>query len=293
MLMVMPYVSSEECFALKGGSAINFFVRDVPRLSVDIDLTYLPLEERAVSLRAAGEALKRISRKIKKALLGINIREVFSKSSKDIGKLFVSDSDVQIKIEINEVLRSSIFPCERRELANRAEELFEMSMVMATLSNADLYGGKLCAALDRQHPRDFFDIKVLLENEGITDDIRKAFVVYLAGHNRPINELIEPRWKDIRLMFENELSGMTVEPVSYDDLITSRDAMFSLLKKTLTINEKKFLLSVKEGKPEWSLMDIAGIDKLPSIQWKLLNIKRMPRHKHLEEMSKLEKALQL
>ncbi len=291
MLMAMPHVASEECFALKGGSSINFFVRDVPRLSVDIDLTYLPLEERAVSLRSAGEALRRIGHKIKKALPGIKIREIISKNSKNIGKLFVSDQDIQIKIEINEVIRSSIFPCEKRELVKKAEELFEMSMSVITLSIADLYGGKLCAALDRQHPRDFFDIHILLQNEGLTDDIRKAFVIYLAGHNRPMHELLDPNVKDIKDVYRNEFSGMARIDVTCDELEQTRNKLISMIRKELTDNEKSFLLSMKNGEPEWGLMGIEGIDKLPALQWKLLNIKQMSAKKHRESLEKLQKTL--
>ncbi len=53
---------------------------------------------------------------------------------------------------------------------------------------ADLYAGKIMAALDRRHPRDLFDVRDLLANEGIDDTLRKAFIVYLLSHNRPMGE---------------------------------------------------------------------------------------------------------
>jgi hypothetical protein len=46
LIRVLPSIAEEACFALKGGTAINLFVRDMPRLSVDIDLTYLPVQPR-------------------------------------------------------------------------------------------------------------------------------------------------------------------------------------------------------------------------------------------------------
>ena len=70
MLRVMPHVAAEECFALKGGTAIKFYVRDMPRLSVDIDLTYLPLEPRDKSLANIGVALHRIAAAIRKTVPG-------------------------------------------------------------------------------------------------------------------------------------------------------------------------------------------------------------------------------
>lgn len=157
----------------------------------------------------------------------------------------------------------------------------------------DLYGGKLCAALDRQHPRDLFDVKVLLENEGITDEIRKAFIVYLVSHDRPISELLDPARKDFRRIYENEFAGMTVEEVEYDDLIAARETLIETLNKELTDAEKEFLVSLKEGQPMWGALGIKGIDKLPAIQWKLMNIQKMNKKKHAESLEKLKRKLGL
>jgi hypothetical protein len=71
----MPFVNTEACFALKGGTAINFFVRDFSRLSVDIDLVYLPLEDRPTTLQGIDAALQRIATKIRRALPGAQVRE--------------------------------------------------------------------------------------------------------------------------------------------------------------------------------------------------------------------------
>lgn len=56
----VPFVATEKEFALKGGTAINLFIRDMPRLSVDIDLTYVPVADRATSLKAIDAGMKRI-----------------------------------------------------------------------------------------------------------------------------------------------------------------------------------------------------------------------------------------
>ena len=66
LLQLIPYVSKEECFALKGGTAINMFIRDMPRLSVDIDLMYLPIEDRESSLYHISEALETMAQTIEK-----------------------------------------------------------------------------------------------------------------------------------------------------------------------------------------------------------------------------------
>lgn len=294
MLRAIPHVAAESCFALKGGTAINLFVRDMPRLSVDIDLTYLPVDEpRETALKKISEALSRIAATIRKAIPGSKVQESQSQEPKRIIKLIVATGLTRIKIEPNEVIRGSVFPIEEHELTQHAEEMFELSVTARTLSIADLYGGKLCAALDRQHPRDLFDVKVLLENEGITDEIRKAFIVYLASHDRPINELIDPTRKDIRQIYESEFAGMTVAEVKYNDLIAARETLIETLKKELTNDEKAFLVSLKEGQPKWSALGVAGIEKLPAIQWKLMNIQKINKKKHAESLEKLKNKLGL
>lgn len=294
MLRAIPHVAAESCFVLKGGTAINLFVRDMPRLSVDIDLTYLPVDEpRETALQKISEALSRIAATIRKAVPGSKVQESRAQKPERIAKLVVMAGQTRIKIEPNEVIRGSVFPFEERDLAQRAEYMFELSVTARTLSVADLYGGKLCAALDRQHPRDLFDVKVLLENEGITDEIRKAFIVYLVSHDRPINELLDPTRKDFRRIYENEFAGMTVEEVEYDDLIAARETLVETLRNELTDVEKEFLVSLKEGQPKWSALGIEGIDKLPAIQWKLKNIQRIGDKKHTESLEKLKRKLGL
>lgn len=294
MLKAIPPVAAETCFALKGGTAINLFVRDMPRLSVDIDLTYLPVDEpRETALKGISEALSHIAAAIRKTVPGSKVQESHAQKPERIAKLVVSVGQTRIKIEPNEVIRGSVFPVEEHDLTQRAQEMFDLSVTARTLSVADLYGGKLCAALDRQHPRDLFDVKILLENDGITDEIRKAFVVYLASHDRPMNELLDPVRKDIRRIYENEFAGMTVGEVKYDDLLAARETLIGILKKALTNDEKTFLLSLKEGQPKWSLMELEGIEKLPAIQWKLMNIRKISEQKHAASLKKLKAKLGL
>jgi predicted nucleotidyltransferase component of viral defense system len=292
MLKTIPHVAAETCFALKGGTAINLFVRDMPRLSVDIDLAYLPTDEpRETALKKIGESLRRIAVAIKRAIPDVKVQESQAQEPKRITKLIVATGHTRIKIEPNEVIRGSVFPVEEREMTRRAENMFELSVTARTLSVADLYGGKLCAALDRQHPRDLFDVRILLDNEGITDEIRKAFVVYLASHDRPINELLDPTRKDIRRIYESEFAGMTIDEVACEDLIAARERLLETVKNDLTEDEKAFLVSLKEGQPKWSKIGIEGIEKLPAIQWKLRNIRNMSEKKREESLQKLKRTL--
>lgn len=274
MLKVIPYVAKESCFALKGGTAINFFYQDMPRLSVDIDLTYLPIEDFDLSLQKISDALQRIGDSLKKAQFKVQ----FSRNSKGrLAKLVVSDYESMIKVEPNDVIRGTVYPPVERDTTDRVEELFEASASIASLTIEDLYAGKLCAALDRQHPRDLFDMMTLLSGEGITDGIRKTFVVYLSCHGRPINELIEPTRKDIKDIFDQEFVGMTTEPVKLDDLLDAREKYIKYVSTKLTSEERRFLISLKEGSPEWNLLDLPGIENLPAVQWKLKNIQNLKK----------------
>ena len=154
MLKTIPHVAAETCFALKGGTAINLFVRDMPRVSVDIDLTYLPMDEpRETALKKMSDAIERIAGSIKRGIRGTRVQESRGQKPNRVTRLIVAVGPTRIKIEPNEVIRGVVYPVEERELTRRAEDLFELSVTARTLSLADLYGGKLCAALDRQHPR--------------------------------------------------------------------------------------------------------------------------------------------
>jgi predicted nucleotidyltransferase component of viral defense system len=172
-------VAEEECFALKGGTAINLFVRDLPRLSVDIDLTYLPIADRDQSLAEIDDALRRIGERIKSVMKGITVTESTPATQQTINKLILRTPDrVQIKIEVTPVLRGCVYDPETMTICGKAEEQFGFAEI-SVLSFADLYAGKILATLDRQHPRDLFDVHQLLENEGINDEMRTALIIYV------------------------------------------------------------------------------------------------------------------
>lgn len=278
-------------FALKGGTAINFFIRNMPRLSVDIDLTYLPLESREISLDNIHNNLQAFQSKIIKLFPNIKISKRMSQDSKHCFGLVISRNNVAIKCEVNLIIRGSVYPPELKMLHPDVQKIFGKAVEIQTLSFADLYAGKICAALDRQHPRDLFDIMLLNSHEGITDDIRKAFIVYLISHNRPISELLKPNKVPIRQIYDNEFKGMTNMNISLNDLLETRDRLFDEIVTILTENEKQFLLSFKSGKPQWKLLEFNHIQYLPAVQWKLQNINKMSPKKHNEALEKLASIL--
>ncbi|UCH93916.1 MAG: nucleotidyl transferase AbiEii/AbiGii toxin family protein [Candidatus Aminicenantes bacterium] len=291
VLQLLPFVMKHDHFALKGGTAINFFVRDLPRVSIDIDLTYIPLENRTKSIENISNSLKDISRSFRKAMRNIRIVPKILADLNFWRGVIIEREGIVVKIEPNLIIRGTVFPCEERELSKDAEELFEISMSVRTLSLADMYGGKICAALDRQHPRDLFDIKLLLENEGLTDNIRKAFLVYLISHNRPIYELLNPGFVDTKSIFEKEFSGMTRIDIKYEELLEAKEELISKIKNHLTDDEKVFLLSFKKKEPDWNLLGLKGIGELPAVRWKLINLNKMSANKHLAALDKLKKVL--
>ena len=293
LLRVLPLVDREAVFALKGGTAINFFVRDLPRISVDIDLVYLPIGERDFSLREISEALVRISRNVESRIPGTKIVPRKIKGSDLWSGCSVQREDATIKIEPNLVMRGSLFPPERRNLCPRAKSVFELSVESRTLSENELYAGKICAALDRQHPRDLFDIMMLLREGSFNEGMRQAFIVYLISHDRPMVEVLDPGFANIRPVFEAEFRDMTLEEVTCEDLEKTREQLVSMIARELTIQEKQFIVSVKEGMPQWDLIGIEGVENLPAVKWKLLNISRMSPAKHKRSIQKLRDFLKL
>ncbi len=228
---------------------------------------------------------------MEKAIPGVR---VFSKRDRDfnlVASLLIRRGDATIKVEPNPVLRGSVFPTETRVLCQKAKDLFELSLEARTLSFEDLYGGKACAALDRQHPRDLFDINMLFKNEGLQEKVRKAFIVYLVSHSRPMIEILNPHWGDLRPVFEKEFQGMVVEPVTAEELRSAGKQLVSTIHNELTYEERLFIVSIKEGKPQWNLLGVPGIENLPAVQWKLQNIRRMTPAKHREALRRLRDYL--
>jgi predicted nucleotidyltransferase component of viral defense system len=293
LLRVLPYVTREACFALKGGTALNLFVRDMPRLSVDIDLVYTLIEHRSSDLQNIWKGLEKIASNLESHHPDVHVFKVSSGSDRRTTKLIVSTDAARIKVEPNEVFRGTVYPCEERSLVKAAEDLFETAVHLRTASFHDLYGGKLCAAFDRQHPRDLFDVKLLLENEGITPEIRRAFVIYLAGHNRPMHEVLSPHFRDLSEAYASEFYGMTANNVTVNELSSVRESALREIRSSLTNAERLFLISLKSGEPDWNLLGLEGVDRLPAVQWKLLNIRRMDENKRSEELGKLKRILNL
>ncbi len=287
LLKLLPYIEEMDNYAIKGGTAINFFVRDLPRLSVDIDLVYTKIESREKTLKSIRETFNLLSKRIKKHNKNLVI-------TKNINKLVINENYYTVKIEINTVMRGVLNPVEEWETNQTISGEFNVKTYNKIISFSELYGSKICAALDRQHPRDLFDVKLLFENEGITEGIKKAFILYLLCHNRPIGELLKPNKLDIEKLYNNDFLGMTKDSVTLEELYQIREKLFDKIILILNKREKEFILSVKETKPEYDLIDIGNLIKdFPAFQWKLKNIKKMNKEKRKDMIGKLKGILNL
>jgi predicted nucleotidyltransferase component of viral defense system len=273
LIQVAPLVFADNVFALKGGTAINLFVRDMPRLSVDLDLVFA--DHRPVR----GDALASINEAIRSAVDRLKKRgfQTHSATVADAGetKLFVRRDKLEVKIEVNFVLRGTVHPVRSASLTSRAKEALLADLELPVVSLEDLYGGKLVAALDRQQPRDLFDVMQLFLHEGITPGIRRSFVAYLACHNRPIHEVLSPTLRDISGEYDNTFRGMTANPVELEALLSARDRMVTELQASLDAREREFLLSLTCAEPNWTLLGIEHLEQLPGVRWKLANLQRL------------------
>lgn len=288
LIRLLPLIAEENCFALKGGTAINLFIRNLPRLSVDIDLTYVPVQARAESLAAIDVAFGRIIDRVKKSIAGAQITEARTEGART--RLLVRAEDVQTKVEVTPVLRGCVYQPELRSVTEAVEDAFGFAE-MPVVSFADLYAGKLVAALDRQHPRDFFDVRDLLANEGIDDALRRAFLVYLISHDRPMHEVLQPRRKDISGEFVRGFNGMTENPVTVEELTAARETLIADIVGKMPAGHRKFLISFERGAPDWTLLGLPATADLPAVKWRQLNLDKLTPEKRAALVAALEKAL--
>lgn len=283
-------MAKETAFALKGGTAINLFVRNMPRLSVDIDLTYLPVEDRATSLAAIDAAMLRIAERIEAGIPGAKVNPSRSADEKIVTKLIVRAGGVQIKIEITPVLRGTVYDSVVTPVMPSVEDEFGFAE-MEVVSLADLYAGKIVAALDRQHPRDLFDVRDLLAHEGISDELRRAFLVYLISHNRPMAEVLAPTRKPLAEEFSRGFVGMTQDPVALADLEAAREAIIAAMIADMPDAHRHFLVGFKRGEPDWDLLGIPGAPHLPAVRWKQHNLSSLPADKRRKLVEALQRVL--
>ncbi len=292
LLAVAPAVFANPSFALKGGTALNLFLQDMPRLSVDIDIVFTRHDlARTEALSAIAEELDAVRQRVEHLGYAVHLPKTAEGAE---AKLFIRADGIEVKAEVNYVFRGTVMPVQRRSLTPPAQQKFAANIDLPMLAPAELYASKLVAALDRQHPRDLFDVQKMLEsgyrwNEELLD----CFVVYLAGHNRPMHEVLFPNLKPLEAIFDNEFVGMTAEPVALQTLHDVRGHMMDAVPRALLPRHRDFLLSMARAEPDWSLLVHEHVRNLPAMQWKLQNLNKLQRNKLKFEMQQAELARRL
>ncbi len=275
LLESAPAIFETPHFSMKGGTAINLFIEDMPRLSVDIDVVFTEHDAtRDGALGSISSGLEAARRRLANAGLE---SEVSTTKDGDEIKLFVRRGRNQVKVEVNHVFRGTVLPVETKRLGNAARKLFTTELSVPVLATSELYGSKLVAAMDRQHPRDLFDVRGLFERDGLTAEVVECFVCYLSGHNRPMHEVLFSRDQDMSAAFENEFVGMTRDPITLAELDEVRSRLKMELPAALTGKQREFLFGLVAGEPNWQLMKCPHLSQLPAIRWKLQNLAKLKK----------------
>lgn len=293
LVSALPFVAQEKCFALKGGTAINLFYRDLPRLSVDIDLTYLPVKDRAESLADINAALSRIADAIEANLPRTRAHRIQGGGGGET-RILLRQGATEIKIETSPVTRGVVNEPRQMRVMETVEDRFGFAE-MSVLAFEDLFAGKMHAALDRQHPRDLFDIKLLYENEGLTDALFQTFLVYVASSPRPPHELLCPTRAPLDEAFTKEFEGMTTIAVSLDDLAAARERLIADVGARLDASVQRFLLSLHDAEPDFAAIGLPDAGALPAVRWKVQNLAKLKQDnpdKHAEQRALLDTLFQ-
>lgn len=282
LLRILPVIYQEEVFAVHGGTAINLFIKNLPRYSVDVDLTYIPLAPREESLTEIDKKLAAISQQLQRAVPGVNIRPIPNKLLCTLGRSTV-------KIEVNRIKRGVIGPIIEMPLCNKAQEDFGMYCKARIVPLEQLYGGKIAAALSRQHPRDLFDFHYMEADK--IDGLKRGFMFALLGSDKPVIESLSPHKINQQKTLENQFRGMTDIPFAYENYENARKQLIVFINSMLGEEDRAFLIGFEEGKPHWENYAYNGFQDFPSVQWKLLNINKLKTQnpeKHRQEVERLK-----
>lgn len=274
---LLPLVAAETRFALKGGTAINLFEHDLPRLSVDVDLTWLPVGDFLGDSRAIDEALRVIARALAEPPLRLRVVTSAPEQAQAATRLIASRGRTRVQIETTPVMRGAVHPVRTMTVQPRVQDEFGFA-AMQVLDFNDLYGGKLAAALTRQNPRDLFDVGILLDEGRFDVALWRTFLVYLTASPKPAWELLEPgEPRDLADAFRTVFEGMTAEPTSVAALLDNRTRMLARIATLMDTASREFLVSVERGTPDFGLIELPHAAKLPGVRRKMENLaKRSP-----------------
>lgn len=292
LVSILPHLDSEPRFALKGGTAINLFEHELPRLSVDIDLTWLPMQDFETDATQIEDALTQIAKRLSAPPLRLQVRTSAAAGARTVSRLIVSRGRAQVQIETTPVMRGTVHPVRRMDLRTSVERQFGSAQIQV-LSFADLYAGKLAAALSRQHPRDLFDIGVLLDNTGIDIALWQTFLVYLTASPKPAADILAPAApRDLAAVFESQFQGMTREPVTVEWLLEARIRLLAKMRELMDAPTCNFLLSVEREVPDFTIINLPDASHLPGVRRKLQNLAQRSAVKRESDYRQLAETLE-
>ncbi len=271
LVRIVPRVFATDRLALKGGTAINLYLDDVPRLSVDLDLVFtelgLPRED---ALAAINDEIRRVADAL--SADGLTATPAVSANLGETG-LVVTDGNAQVKVETNVVFRGTVLPPVIRPLSDGAAQWLMAEAPAPVLDRTEVFAGKFVAALDRQHPRDLYDVWRLYEGGTVEPDMLSAFVVYLCGHNRPAHEVLDSPERLLVEDYERALVGMIRGEIpTRDALLASRARLRQDIKHGLSETDRTFLIGFFGCEPDWALLPYPHASELPALNWKLRNL---------------------
>lgn len=286
LIRIMPSVYKIRDFAVHGGTAINLFHKEMPRYSVDVDITYMPINEREESLKAINAHLIDLKRMIEKTVPGIKVTH-----KPDVWKLLCVKEGATVKVEVNGTKRGLLGETEDKELCVKAQTEFNMSCKARIVSFSQLYGGKISAALSRQHPRDLFDCKYMPLDS--LEKVKDGLIFCLLGSDKPIVESLQPNVINQTDALKNQFEGMTDTPFSYEEYEATRKELIRRINIGWTNEDREFLLSFEKGEPDWDKCSAGNLSKYPSVKWKLQNILKLKENNSKKFAVGVEKLREL
>lgn len=282
LIRIMPLIYKIKDFAVHGGTAINLFHKNLARLSIDADLTFIPIMGREDSLQAINEHLRVLKTDIERAVPGIKVIH-----KPNVWKLRCYLNGTTVKIEVNGTKRGILGETEERELCQLAQKEFGMTCKARLVPFSQLYGGKIAAALSRQHPRDLFDCKYM--EIGSFDEVKDGLMLCLLGSDKPILESLLPNPINQSEALENQFLGMSDISFGYADYEEARTRLVQNVNQCLSDTDKSFILSFEQGSPDWNLCCAGDLSRFPSVKWKLQNIVKLKKANPQKFRSGIEK----
>jgi predicted nucleotidyltransferase component of viral defense system len=288
---ILPTLGQEARFALKGGTAINLFEHDLPRLSVDIDLTWLPVHDFAEDAIRIAAALEGLADTLRARPLQLQVQASAPEGTRIVTRLVASRGRARVQIETTPVMRGTVHPVRNMVVRPKVEEAFGF-VSMQVLDFADLYAGKLAAALSRQHPRDLFDVGLLLDDERADEKLWRTFLVYLTCSPKPAWEMLAPREPvDFEATFDAHFRGMTAALTTAEQLLENRARLLTWMSGQLDEPSRAFLRSVEDERADFGLIGLPHARELPGVRRKLQNLARRSRQKREADRRQLDDAL--